>query len=787
MSITYLSHDEGIEKLARLLLDGKLVPIIGAGFTKDCISKNGKVPDGNQCVELMNDLINKQKPGTANKRDFNDVAKKFFNHVPRETQNQFFCDHFTGVSLKIYLKNFIELPWPYIYTINIDDAIETASGYKAVLPYQDIQVPTQSLKLVYKLHGDAAYEILGKKLSNGKEERIIFTDVQYIQSLTSDNNKTMRNAITSDYKQKNLVFIGCSLKKEPDLEFLYNSCKDDIVDTAIRCVIREGKLTDDDEENLESYGINTVISVNSYELFYRNFISTYSKLKAMEHEQEYVFKNPASQIIAEDDHKENIEYISCRDIFDSQKNCFYKSKFHIIRECISDIEKRLSVSNGVIIRGRRFSGKTFILSTLAEHFQAYTVLYFPSKLNIDEDILRNLLKKQTNTLFLFDSNSLANNAYQLIVNSKENLEDNKNKIVVATNSNDTYLLDALDIEAVPVSNVFYQHELDSISRACDKYGIMRRKKRESNLDYLKRLQDDQKIEIPFFDSLPTAFDREELVLLVLLCMEDKVYLSDVNALDISFKKVDQLVERMAGMLEKVPTTKKERGQHSSEKLVCNSKYCLLSIMKNLKVHEVEETITYIVSHFINDKKRKRLYINAVLFDTLNQLFGHAKGAGDLIFKVYSSLEPYLNQDMDYWLQRAKSIYRLYSNDLEKLKLAYQYAKKAASDGGDRITVKASLTISLICCLIAQRCNTPDEKFMYQKEAVQCSYTAIFSPYFENRQTNLKGELNRQRKDSYVALISDVCNEICSSTDDVEIDIMANRTLKKLRELSDGVQ
>lgn len=786
MSITYLSHDEGIEKLARLLFDGKLVPIIGAGFTKGCTSAKGNVPDGNGCVTLMNNLIKKKKPDIATSTDFNTASKRFFKHVSLEQQKEFFENYFTNVSLNDYLKEFIKLSWPYIYTINIDDAIEREGDYIPVLPYQDIDTSSQSLKLVYKLHGDATHEVL-RYLKDGKPTKIIFTATQYTASIASEENKTMRNAITSDYKQKNLVFIGCSLKSEPDLEFIYANSKDDVIDTAMRCVIRTGNLTDEEEELLEDYGINTVIYVNSYELFYRNFISAYNALKATECESKYTFLNPNIQVLVNDDYKTNLKYISCNEIFDSKQNCFYKSKFHTLRECTSKIEDKLKTSNGVIIRGRRFSGKTFILCTLAERFQEYTVLYFPSQLNIDEDVLRNLLKKQTNSLFLFDSNSLANTAYQLIAHSKEILENNKNKVVIATNSNETYLLDALDIEVVSIRNVFLSNELFYIRTICDKYGIIRRNNRDSNVDFLKRLQDEQKIEIPFFDHLPTTFDREELVLLVLLCMEDKVYLSDVNALNISFKKVDQLIQRMDGMVEKVPTTKRERSQHSAEKIIYNSKYCLLSIMKTLKPEQVIETITYIVSHLVNDKNRKRLCIDAVLFDTLNQLFGHAKGAGALIFKIYISLEPYLNQDMDYWLQRAKSIYRLYSNDRDKLMLAYQYAKKAASDGNGRIQVKASLTISLICCLLAKKCKNSVERFPYEMEAIHCSYTAIYSPYFENRQQNLKGELSRQKKDSYVDLIGNVCHKLSDSADDLELVYKSQQILKKLNELNGNIQ
>ena len=131
-----------------------------------------------------------------------------------------------------------------------------------------------------------------------------------------------------------------------------------------------------------------------------------------------------------------------------------------------------------------------------------------------------------------------------------------------------------------------------------------------------------------------------------------------------------------------------------------------------------------------DRAKRRLYIETVLFDTLNQLFGHAKGAGKLILDIYEELEPDLNQDMDYWLQRSKSIYRIYPKNYSKLKTAYQYAKKSASDGDSRIQAKAALTTSLICCLLARQCRNEMDQRDYEIEAITSAETAVTSVYFK---------------------------------------------------------
>ena len=166
---------------------------------------------------------------------------------------------------------------------------------------------------------------------------------------------------------------------------------------------------------------------------------------------------------------------------------------------------------------------------------------------------------------------------------------------------------------------------------------------------------------------------------MLLCIKDKLYLSDIRAIDIRFHHEDDFIKRLHGIIERIPVSKCENARHSSEKLVHNSKYYLLSLMKDLDNEEVIKTVKYIVSNLSKDRTKKRLYIETVLFDTFNQLFEYAKVAGKLILDIYEKLDSDLSHDMDCWLQRSKSIYRIYPKNYLKLKTSYPYAKKASND------------------------------------------------------------------------------------------------------------
>lgn len=778
MSITYYEQNDGINLMAKLLFEEKLTPIIGAGFSRKCRSKGAEVPDGNQTKCIMRKIISEYREINLVNADFNKTAEHFFAVVPKERQWDFFETYFSKVNLSQYLFDFIALPWPYIYTLNIDDGIENSGIYTPVLPYQNANLPNTSMRLVYKLHGDATHEALYKVKKN-----IVFSTSQYIEFLTSESNKTIYNSISGDYAQKNLLFIGCSLENEPDLKYIYSHMEEDISPNILRCIIRNRRLDQDEEINLELYGINAVIVVNDYELFYREFVREYEALAAQEHGEKYPFTNPKTIIFKRDDKLVNIKYFSGENIFDTEKNIFYKSNLQITRACVDNIEKYLSKNSSVIIRGRRFSGKTFLLSTLAERYKKYTVLYFPSDYMVDEATLHSILKDNKDTLFLFDSNSLSNYAYQLVAHSEDILKENNNKLIVAINSNDTYLSDTLNTEIIFLPSVFNASELESINPACDKYGLIKRKSKETNIDYLKKLSVQQRIEFPIFKSLPQNFCQREIVLLILLCVRDKIYLSDITALDIHFQDVDSFVERLKGVVERVPVAKGERNCHSSEKLVHNSKYYLLSIMKDISDTEIIDAVKYIVSKLSKDKTRKRMYIETVLFDTLNQLFGYAKGAGTLIVKIYDEIEPYLNQDMDYWLQRAKSIYRIYPDNYKKLKIAYQYSKKSACDGDSRIRAKADLTTSLICCLLARVSRDSHDKCDYEIEAINSAQTAITSEYFKLNRKNLKGELGVGRRESYYEMIINICNKHNDPAENLQVAWNAESIKKDLFSLS----
>ena len=80
--------------------------------------------------------------------------------MPKEKQWDFFETYFTKVILPDYLSTFLALPWAYIYTLMTE--LRILAYIHQYCHIQDANVPNKSIKLVYKLHGDALHKVLYK-------------------------------------------------------------------------------------------------------------------------------------------------------------------------------------------------------------------------------------------------------------------------------------------------------------------------------------------------------------------------------------------------------------------------------------------------------------------------------------------------------------------------------------------------------------------------------------------------------------------------------------------------
>ena len=782
-------HDEGIALLVRLALNNALVPVIGAGFTMGSTAANGEVPGGEGLRLLMKKCIlqcgKKHAEDELNEMNFNDTADIFLdkNDVPKSKRLEIFRDYFTCVKLDTHKIDFLNTHWKYIYTINVDDGIENNTNFYKVLPYsnlnEDFEKNAKNKKFVFKLHGDANHEVI-----TNTDDNIVFSYLQYISSMTKDENRVLRNNVYSDYKQRNIVFIGCSLSDEMDIKQIYNDVKNDDGES-YRIQVRKSDPDTKEERNLKKHGINAIIKVTDYDLFYRDFIKIYNEEYAKKKTEEFDFTNPKVENINSNDGI--VKYSTGFQIFNTENNVFKKPATTIQRTLIGLLKSRLSKSSCVVIKGRRFSGKTVLLCLLRESMPRYTIYFFPSSTSFDEYVITRMIKEKKESLFIFDSNSMVSDVYLTIAHSKKILDENSSKIIIASNTNDDYLVDKLDAELIELPFKFDAKELRLFNEEANKRAFIQKKRNETNLDYALNLLEQQRsiYKLPL-DINPNSLSLNEKITFILLSSEDKVFYHTFVALDIPLYDVRNLISRYNILLEEVKSLEEEFGGKTSYKLVHNSKAVLVKTLHSFNDSDIVAAIHYIVSKFNKDKTLRQECKNIILFDTLNQIFKKKDGAGYLINKIYDRLESVLYNDLHFWLQRAKSIYRLFKNDKEQLLRAKKFADKVFSDTKEysNLNAKAALSSSLINCMLYYLENDADEKLNFQKQCIRMAYFATTTDHYKYKPQYFHSDIQAKgysSKSSDQMLIS-ICDDFIINNEGHDISLYAHEVIHKIENL-----
>lgn len=281
-----LSETPGKDFLRGLLLTGRCVPFIGAGFTAGEPAFKGIVPGGTAFMEIMRDAINasptadKPDASSLDRYSFQELADEYFREsiVPPEQIKTTLRDRFTNVSITSEAKkDFIRWDWEYIYTLNIDDAIERELNAIKVLPFNDF-AQHKTTQFVYKLHGDAADAVTAE---NPAAMNLVFGSADYVASLIK--NRALISTLTNDLAERHLLFVGCSLTDELDILFALAKFKSTTghLPSTNRVYVTANEPTDyESKKKLRRYGITDVLVVD-YPDFYAFVASVDSPLSAV--------------------------------------------------------------------------------------------------------------------------------------------------------------------------------------------------------------------------------------------------------------------------------------------------------------------------------------------------------------------------------------------------------------------------------------------------------------------------------------------------------------------------
>ena len=702
-----------------------LIPIIGAGFTKGCKACNGEVPDDPSLREIMvSKICEYQKDIIStdfdeNNYKFSDIAKEYFKRVPKDIYRKFLWDSFTKVELNRYKKDLLKCSWPYLYTLNIDDGIEGNSNFEPILPYKKISVSSKAMfNCLYKMHGDVKEELKYEDIKN-----VVFSRDQYINSLVE--NESILRCFQSDYSTNNLIFIGCSLDDELDLEYAISTIKGFIDVKVERIYITTSAPRGLRLSRLEDFHITKILVIDNYDDFY-NFM--YEISKEINNELNDLLKPYCNTEIRIYDKQLSVNRGYLLDIIGAKSSEFSLPYFNTTTSLLSEVLTTLDTEPITIIAGKRFTGKTFLAKQLCLSIQNKNIYFFTSNITLNtNDVYCILLKKDA--VFIFDSNSFDLDVLYAISKNMKKIKAGNNKLIFLINKSDGIIhgfasrlthQNYYNIDDVPSNK-----DIISLNKKLTELGIINSK---VNLSYLENCYN-------YFEmyNQPLPFNAEQISLkyfelLLIIASENKAYSIFFNLIGMSAADIDNFVKIMSPFVEITSTEEIEIHLHSGSKITSNSSSWLFRILNEfhkiqgavLTSEYVYETVKILKPLPFGDIAAKKI----ISFDFLNQAFSR-RGTGTikLIESIYSKLESLLYEDAHFWLQRSKSILYLYRENIERLSIALLYAKKAYYDTkSDKQRINATTTLAMISGRIANINNYTDYESV--GNAVEWYYKAL---------------------------------------------------------------
>lgn len=760
--IQCVSYDEVSNEIIQMMRRKTIIPVIGSGFTRDCIARSGKAPSGEDYYNYMIAQIVDQNPDEMkvkelNNESFSSISSIYHKMVQAEKQQSYLLNKFTNVKLENVKKNFLKIDWPYIYTLNIDDAIENNSEFKTVLyANRDIRNSIfEQEKCVIKLHGDIK-DILKYEDSNCE----IFDQKQYVVSIKK--NVSLLKKLTHDYEYLNLLYIGCSLSDEIDLLFSTSMANDNnnnryYCSTQIPTLLQKTKL--------EAFGITHCIVFESYDDIYEKMTDAFHQSLCitpdeLEQFSTYEFKTLGTGF------ELNCPYLfQGKSILNNSKIAIYPS-FFVSRSVTDKIVENINSKGTQIVVGRGCSGKTYVSYDIIRRVRDREVYAFRSKDRINNETLTLLLNKE-NCLTIFDSKVLSIKQIEEIILTTSERVVKSNSIIIIENKSNRDLSGLLvlmkmnehleddEIPQLEISNRFSKPKTDEINNylVTSSLGVFSENKsiadniiNASNLLIQKN---------KFSQISPLTDNVRQVSSLIVLATLGKVYASDAINLDL-VEEFEMQCKKAMPLIEKESTWVFEMSaaNNSPLKYVVNAEYWLFNqldiLAKSRKGREkIIEAYRYIIGKLIEINGKPDLmkgekyapYKDYILFDNIFQIF-RSQGT-KIIRDIYQSLNDILATDPNYLHQRAKCYIRsAYKSTEEKdkekwLEMAYRdasisnssFEKRYESHENEKIMISAAhslYTAALALCHIAKLRNYRD--ISINANAVKCLYKAISSPF-----------------------------------------------------------
>lgn len=772
-----LNPEDIRETLIAFFKNKSLIPIVGSGFTCGSEAYKGIVPNGdNYKKHMMEELLKNE--------DFTDEEKSQLSKDNFST----LCDYYEDDEIVLpnirheYLKEnfykvnmadddvrllFFNIEWPYIYSLNIDDAIENVSQYKRII------LPNRAFneeifaedKCVIKLHGDIGEIVTYKK--GGK----IFTSKEYALSL--EKNAPLLNKLRNDYKTQNILFLGCSLDDEIDLKTLstwpfdYKE-KDNLSRTIIFVKGKPSKLQ---KSKYKTYGITDIVCFEDFDSMYHFLVETWEESEKIQ-EDELDKYNQISIFSVNGKEIENNQnyFLWGKGLYDLKNGTMNYPYFFISRNITKGILKNIEKNKVHLVYGSRISGKSYLIADLYKTIRDRETFYLDGKSRITQNALEKLINRK-GIVALFDIGTLGREQFEYVLQSAQIINKNQNNFIINVNHNDSdtfgivkwklkqNIIQSTDVLTYSLPNKFTDcsqgKELEQINKLLPVVNLPPYNRKRTLLDQLIFTENVLKKKGKYSTQHIKVNTTKQLALLIVLAIKEKLYSLDIINYGFDLE-IAEVVKRYDPFIERVETDnyEKDATDLSRVKYILNSRYWLRRELGNYARTEenykkVGEAYQYIIKKVIefsghDEYRQRKVCRNFILFDVMNDIFlDKYHGNLKLIVYVYTTLHGLLAKDFHFLHQKAKCYlnyaYFLKNGD-EKMKYlddALELASisktmiedKYEATNNERLQITMAHTQYTQATILCEICKEHEYNDVGENEnAIDSIVVAISSPY-----------------------------------------------------------
>ena len=742
--------------------------ILGSGFSSGERAENGYVPNGSEYKNVMLSVLKKNSDIPADfhhkleQYQFKDVAEYYEDdqYVSTYDRKRYYNDNFTNVKLSAEKRKILEIDWLYVYTLNIDDAIENNGNYEVVYANRPVEETIyDQKKCVIKLHGDV-HDIITYKDSNCK----IFTSSEYIKSIKS--NISLLNKLQHDYMFQNILFLGCSLTDELDILSLNIYDLNDNRKSTKKIIILDKEPDFEYKHNLKKYGITDII-ISDFSTAYNKIYELWIKSQQTRSNELAAFKDIKVNSLSK-------EY----DIKNKQINIPY---YFINREFTTQILNLANNTGIILIQGNSISGKTYCLIDIYISSKEKTIYYFDSRIRLNDDTFKMLFTK-SNSIFLFDVGAMTREQFEHSLLNSEMICNSNNCFIFMISSNNSDLLGIvkfkLQNKEIPQKNIKREYLVNKLTR---RETIALNKKLpiihipaflngNTLLDNLIYIHRDSLKKGRFKNTRLEIKDAKMLELCILLATREKLYSSDVVRFGLA-SEIIHFVCKYQYIIDEINSDLFERSPSDSSpvKYILNAKFWLHTELGQFarnpnNLNLVTSAYLSIINTIRHNetlkpyKKTREEYREFTLFDTINTIFFIPQKQNlQFIINLYEKLHSELATDYQFLHQFAKG-YLMYSYSLndnqvdekleilkyasEKIEIAQSilnndiYIKQASNSNteNNEITLAhMNFTKALINC--EKTLLNQFQDITMVSNALEILYLAFLSPYNRNNFQN----------------------------------------------------